>query len=42
MLDLHLDATAALGATWTTRSLKSALHAYAVATGLDSLHGLDR
>ncbi|MGA5823720.1 hypothetical protein ACPC54_38380 [Kitasatospora sp. NPDC094028] len=42
MLDLYLDATAAQGANWTARSLKNALRAYAAATGLESLHGLDR
>ncbi|OKJ05595.1 hypothetical protein [Kitasatospora sp. CB01950] len=41
-LGLYLDATAARGARWTAGSLKAALRAYAAATGLDSLHGLDR
>ncbi|KOV29099.1 hypothetical protein ADK60_18000 [Streptomyces sp. XY431] len=42
VLGLYLDATAARGARWTAGSLKSALRAYAAATGLESLHGLDR
>ncbi|MEW1694269.1 hypothetical protein [Streptomyces sp. NPDC091278] len=42
VLGLYLDATAALGARWTARSLKAALRAYAAATGLESLHGLDQ
>ena len=42
VLGLYLDATTALGARWTARSLKAALRAYAAATGLKSLHGLDR
>ncbi|MFH9355468.1 Tn3 family transposase [Kitasatospora sp. NPDC017646] len=42
VLGLYLDATAARGASWTARSLKSSLRAYAAATGLESLHGLDR
>ncbi|MFJ4672766.1 hypothetical protein [Kitasatospora purpeofusca] len=42
VLGLYLDATAARGARWTTGTLKSALRAYAAATGLESLHGLDR
>jgi len=42
VLGLYLDATAAFGARWTAGSLKSALRAYATATGLESLHGLDR
>ncbi|MFF7455967.1 hypothetical protein [Kitasatospora sp. NPDC008115] len=42
VLGLYLDATAAGGARWTAGSLKSALRAYAAATGLESLHGLDR
>ncbi|MFF3015462.1 hypothetical protein [Streptomyces sp. NPDC057939] len=41
MLDLYLQATAAFGARWTTGTLKAALRAYAAATGLESLHGLD-
>ncbi|MFF3264975.1 hypothetical protein ACFYWO_38160 [Streptomyces sp. NPDC002932] len=41
-LNLYLEATAAHGARWTARSLKAALRAYAAATGLESLHGLDR
>lgn len=42
VLGLYLDATAARGARWTAGSLKLALRAYAAATGLESLHGLDR
>ncbi|MEU1284539.1 hypothetical protein [Kitasatospora sp. NPDC005856] len=42
VLGLYLDATAAQGANWTADSLKSALHAYAAAPGLESLHDLDR
>lgn len=42
VLGLYLDATAARGARWTAGSLKAALRAYAAATGLESLHGLDR
>ncbi|MFJ3713242.1 MULTISPECIES: hypothetical protein [unclassified Streptomyces] len=42
VLGLYLDATAALGAHWTAGSLKSALCAYAAATGLEGLHGLDQ
>ncbi|MEU4507384.1 hypothetical protein [Streptomyces sp. NPDC024089] len=42
VLGLYLDATAARGAGWTAGSLKNALRAYAAATGLESLHGLDR
>ncbi|MFD4904155.1 hypothetical protein [Kitasatospora purpeofusca] len=42
VLGLYLDATTALGARWTAGSLKNALRAYAAATGLESLHGLDR
>ncbi|MFJ9620035.1 hypothetical protein [Streptomyces noursei] len=42
VLGLYLDATAARGASWTAGTLKSALRAYAAATGLESLHGLDR
>ncbi|MFI5756660.1 hypothetical protein [Streptomyces sp. NPDC051569] len=42
VLDLYLEATAARGASWTAASLKAALRAYAAATGLESLHGLDR
>ncbi|WP_030739623.1 hypothetical protein [Streptomyces sp. NRRL S-31] len=42
VLGLYLDAAAARGATWTARSLKAALRAYAAATGLESLHGLDQ
>ncbi|MFJ5738282.1 hypothetical protein [Streptomyces microflavus] len=42
VLGLYLDATAAGGARWTAGSLKTALRAYAAATGLESLHGLDR
>lgn len=30
------------GASWAAGSLKAALRAYAAATGLESLHGLDR
>ncbi len=41
VLGLYLDATAALGARWTAGTLKNALHAYAAATGLESLHGLN-
>lgn len=41
VLGLYLDATAAQGANWTARSLKAALRAYAAATGLESLHGLN-
>ncbi|MFF3981026.1 hypothetical protein [Streptomyces sp. NPDC001828] len=40
VLGLYLDATSALGARWTNLSLKTALRAYATATGLESLHGL--
>ncbi|MGW7342720.1 hypothetical protein [Streptomyces sp. NPDC054854] len=42
VLNLYLHATAALGARWTAPTLKAALRAYATATGLESLHGLDR
>ncbi|MFE6867743.1 hypothetical protein ACFVFS_14375 [Kitasatospora sp. NPDC057692] len=42
VLGLYLDATAARGGNWTADSLKTALRAYAAATGLESLHGLDR
>ncbi|MFE3683031.1 hypothetical protein ACFXPM_07275 [Streptomyces sp. NPDC059095] len=42
VLGLYLDATAARGANWTAGTLKSALRAYAAATGLESLHGLDQ
>ncbi|MEU6236930.1 hypothetical protein [Kitasatospora sp. NPDC047058] len=42
VLGLYLDASAARGARWTAGSLKAALRAYAAATGLESLHGLDR
>ncbi|MFD7735300.1 hypothetical protein ACFV6F_33570 [Kitasatospora phosalacinea] len=42
VLDLYLEATTAQGARWTTDSLKTALRAYAAATALESLHGLDR
>ncbi|MFE9374712.1 hypothetical protein ACFYM2_33765 [Streptomyces sp. NPDC006711] len=42
VLGLYLDATAARGANWTASTLRSALRAYAAATGLESLHGLDR
>ncbi|MEV0536832.1 hypothetical protein [Kitasatospora sp. NPDC050463] len=42
VLGLYLDATTALGGSWTVGSLKAALCAYAAATGLESLHGLDR
>ncbi|MFE7492170.1 hypothetical protein [Kitasatospora sp. NPDC057541] len=42
LLGLYLDATAARGGNWTADSLKAALRAYAAATGLESLHGLDR
>ncbi|MEU2135386.1 hypothetical protein [Streptomyces sp. NPDC018352] len=42
MLGPYPDATAAHGARWTAGSLKAALRAYAAATGLESLHGLDR
>ncbi|MFG2848711.1 hypothetical protein ACGF12_36995 [Kitasatospora sp. NPDC048296] len=40
VLGLYRDATAARGASWTAGSLKSALRAYAAASGLESLHGL--
>ncbi|MFE8977611.1 hypothetical protein ACFYM7_29920 [Streptomyces cyaneofuscatus] len=42
VLGLYLDATAARGGNWTAGSLKDALCAYAAATGLQSLQGLDR
>ncbi|MCX4554320.1 MULTISPECIES: hypothetical protein [unclassified Streptomyces] len=42
VLGLYLDATAAQGARWAAASLKAALRAFAAATGLESLHGLDR
>ncbi|MEU2955647.1 hypothetical protein [Streptomyces xanthochromogenes] len=42
VLGLYLDATAAHGANWTASTLRSALRAYAAATGLESLHGLDQ
>ncbi|MFD5900080.1 hypothetical protein ACFWHG_01090 [Streptomyces microflavus] len=42
VLGLYLDATTARGARWTGDTLKEALRAYAAATGLESLHGLDR
>ncbi|MFJ3841330.1 hypothetical protein ACIPY6_38290 [Streptomyces sp. NPDC090054] len=42
VLNLYLPATAALGARWTAPTLNAALRAYATATGLESLHGLDR
>ncbi|WP_434593395.1 hypothetical protein [Streptomyces sp. A5-4] len=40
VLELYLDATTARGGRWTAGSLRDALRAYAVATGLESLHGL--
>ncbi|MFD6874385.1 MULTISPECIES: hypothetical protein [unclassified Streptomyces] len=41
-LNLYLHAAAALGARSTAPTLKAALRAYPTATGLESLHGLDR
>jgi hypothetical protein len=42
VLGRYLDATAALGGRWTAGALRAALRAYAAATGLEDLHGLDR
>lgn len=42
VLDLYLDATTVHGGRWSAGSLKAALCAYAAATGLERLHGLDR
>ncbi|MEW1860828.1 hypothetical protein AB0399_10695 [Streptomyces sp. NPDC088194] len=42
VLDLYLEATTACGGAWTSGALRAALRAYAAATGLENLHGLDR
>ncbi|MET8630291.1 hypothetical protein ABZW30_42405 [Kitasatospora sp. NPDC004669] len=41
VLDVYLEAACARGASWTAVSLKEALRAFATATGLRGLHGLD-
>lgn len=42
VLGLYRDATARHGAAGTLPGLRQALRAFAAATGLASLHGLDR